>query len=327
MEKKTSIEDHQKDYSTLLKCQLKLLDARKNDKGKCFNPRCPGGFVEKHYKPINNSNGILCKICLGHFHPTVSSPMEHSHIDLVHWFHIIYLMLASRNGISANEVTRHYNYGPSAIFYMMHKIRAWMGECIDFDFQNAVVEIDESYIKTHTKGLGRHHRFKHGRGSERNSNILVIKQRGAGVKLFPMSSSETDSILPIIRNEIHTDSKCIIITDEWKAYHSLKDEGYVHFVVNHSEDVNKQLRYKNGIACTNNGENIFSIVKRSIKGSHINISEKYLPNYLNEIAFRITFKDEKDYGFEILLKKLMPLSEHYKNKFDDGYYPDKNDDN
>ncbi|MBK7683106.1 MAG: transposase [Bacteroidetes bacterium] len=73
-------------------------------------------------------------------------------------------------------------------------------------------------------------------------------------------------------------------------------------VVNHSEK--GANRFKRGMASTNNAKNIFSIVKRSIKGTYRKVTDPYLQNYLNEFAFRFNHRNESDYGFSVLLGEL-----------------------
>jgi len=308
MEKKITNEFQKKKYGTALKCRTALLNFRMGTERVCFNPRCKAS-IDKYYSPLPARKAFICRRCLGHFYPMAGSIFGNTHIDEVHLFEIAYLMLSSRNGIAAKEVERMYGYGYPAIHRLMHLIRSLMGQCLEWSFDNdAVLEIDESFVKTGNKGLGRHHHFKPGRGSEKHSTILVIAERVGKAKLYVIPSADAETIIPLLEEQI--DKSSLLITDDWSAYNGLKARGYSHIQVNHNEK-DPKFRYKNGMASTNTAENIFSNLKRSIKGTYRSTSRQYLQYYLNEYAFRHSFRNEPDYGFSILMQNLGSLSEYY----------------
>ena len=64
-------------------------------------------------------------------------------------------------------------------------------------------------------------------------------------------------------------------------------------------------------ACTNQAESFFSRMRRSQIGQHHSFSNKYLPFYANEMAFREDVRrvDNKSICFELLFKALhSPIS-------------------
>jgi hypothetical protein len=62
-----------------------------------------------------------------------------------------------------------------------------------------------------------------------------------------------------------------------------------HERVNHKEG-----EYVRGDVSTNQAENFFSQLKRSIDGTHHHVSVDHLPRYLAEFGFRYTFRKESD---------------------------------
>jgi hypothetical protein len=62
-----------------------------------------------------------------------------------------------------------------------------------------------------------------------------------------------------------------------------------HEMVNHNLD-----EYARGDVSTNQAENFFSQLKRSIDGTHHHVSVDHLPRYLAEFGFRYTFRKESD---------------------------------
>jgi len=305
-----TIEDFDRQYSTSNKVLRALLEFRMSEDGFCFNPNCPYDVpINKYYVPVSNRTAFLCRMCQEHFYPMADSIMYKSHVRPEHWFQVIYRMLASRNGISMQEIFRTYGYQLPTVFNMMHAIRRQMNKCLDFKFQNIVVEIDASGVSTGKKGYNKHFKMKSGRGSQRKANVLVIKSRGNKAKFYIVNSEEEESVLRVIEQEV--DKSCLIITDEFGAYNALTRHGYNHVVINHKSANGKARRFKDGIASTNYAEGLFSVLKRNIRGAHIHVSNTYLENYLSECAFRLTYAEEFDYGFNILINSFGSLSNHY----------------
>ncbi|HET6992084.1 MAG TPA: IS1595 family transposase [Bacteroidia bacterium] len=237
------------------------------------------------------------------------SIFDHTHISLSAWFLIIYKILLSRNGVAAKEIHREYGFAYRSVFRMLHNIRALMWECLGFELENTVIEIDESYVSTGNKGYGRHFPFTRGRGSLKSTSILGIVERRGKARFIVIPDTTADTIIPEILNSIPTST--IIYTDSWGAYNQLQALGYKHAIVNHSKF--EFVDYETG-ASTNSAENAFMNFKRIVRGTWRNISEGKLQKYLNEQAFRQSFRDEHDYGFEIFMKCFPPLSEVYGEK-------------
>lgn len=300
-----TINDFKRRFGTKSACLEYLLKQRMSPDGQCFNPKC-NAAIDDYYHLLKGKTAFICSRCLGHFHPMVNSIFDHSHIPINIWFEIIYKILYSRNGISAFEIHRTHGYSYTTVFRMLHAIREFMAECLDFELEGTVVEVDESYISTGNKGLGRHFRFHTGRGSEKHTSILAITERKGVAKLFIIPSTTATDILPVILENIPTTT--IIYTDSWDAYNKLTELGYEHAMVNHS------IEFVNESASTNTSENVFSNLKKVIGATHRNVSEGKLQLYLNENAFRHSFRFESDYGFKKLMERLSPLSEYYTFK-------------
>lgn len=82
-------------------------------------------------------------------------------------------------------------------------------------------------------------------------------------------------------------------TDEGRGYKRLTVELAAHRTVNHAED--EYARYEAGeMVSTNQAENFFSQLKRSIDGTHHHVSTEHLPRYLAEFDFRFTTRKMSD---------------------------------
>ncbi len=75
--------------------------------------------------------------------------------------------------------------------------------------------------------------------------------------------------------------------------------GYNHETVNHSAK-----EYVRGDRHTNTMEGFWSIIKRSIKGTHVHVSPEHLPKYLGEFEFRWNLRKNPQKMFPVLLKRL-----------------------
>lgn len=300
--------DFKRKYSTEKLCMTALLNYRMSPDGRCFNPSCNAHVREYKYMSGSARKAFLCPRCLGHYYPMVDSIFDHTHIKIEDWFNIIFKMLSSRNGISANEIQRITGHSYCTGFNIIHKIREQMGKSLDFIFEDTNVECDESGVRTGNKGMNKNTYLGTGRGNKKQSGVFVIAERGGlgRVKLFAVRNAESETLIPIIKENVAINSA--IYTDKWGAYNPLKSLGYTHETVNHSE------KFKDGLACTNTAENVFSNLKRVIRGTHRNVSHRKLQNYLDENSFRLSYRNEEDYGFDRLLKSLTSLSDNYGNK-------------
>jgi hypothetical protein len=76
-------------------------------------------------------------------------------------------------------------------------------------------------------------------------------------------------------------------TDELHGYKGLEDD-FTHEVVNHAET------YVRGHVHTNGMENFWSVLKRTIKGTYVNVEPFHLFRYLDEQAFRFNLRKGDD---------------------------------
>jgi len=88
----------------------------------------------------------------------------------------------------------------------------------------------------------------------------------------------------------------MVSTDEFKTYCQLPEHGFKHGVCNHNSG-----QYVNGTHHTNSVEGFWSHFKRSVKGTHVHISPKYLPNYLGEFEYRYNSRSNPGSMFSRLL--------------------------
>jgi transposase-like protein len=212
---------------------------------------------------------------------------ERSRTPLKNWFYAIFLMSATRSGISAKQLQRELGVTYKTAWRMFREIRTLMQSSPQPML--GIVEADECYIGGRSHG-------KRGRASENKTPVFGLVQRGGNVHSEKVERVTARNLKAIIRERV--DRSSIMVTDEFWSYNYLHEEFAGHLRVNHSKG-----EYANGIVHTNTIEGFWSVLKRGINGVYHAVSKKYLQSYIDEYAFRYNHrKDEQPMFLTILAK-------------------------
>lgn len=87
-----------------------------------------------------------------------------------------------------------------------------------------------------------------------------------------------------------------IHTDEALAYDGLECRGYTHKTVKH-----RAKQYVDGDCHVNGLEGVWSMLKRSINGTHIHVSPQHMNKYLVEFEYRYNLRKNPEMMFPLLL--------------------------
>ena len=243
-------------------------------------PICPhcGGFdrIGKMGGKSTRIGTYKCYQCRKPFTVKIGTIFEASHVPMHHWLQAIYLMCASKKGVSSNQLHRTLGVTLKTAWFMSHRIREAMrsGELAPFGSGGGVVEVDETYIgnegKKPAKARGGHHKNK----------VLSLVDRATGrAKSFVVKDIRKETVLPILRENIAREA--MVMTDEARVYAELADEFEGHAFVSHSAD-----EYVRGDVHTNTIEGYFSIFKRGMRGIYQHCDKKHLHRYMAEFDFR-----------------------------------------
>ena len=197
---------------------------------------------------------------------------------------------------------------------MGHKIRELISG-IDPEKLKGFVEFDESYEggKLTNKSLSKRAEFYAnqpnervvvGRNTDGKTPVFAMVERQGRVRAFVVPVIRKNAIYKLIKENV--DTTAIVSTDESPLYTNLRVELDFdnHGRVNHSKD-----EYKRGVYCTNTAEGFFSQLKRTIKGTHIAVSEKYLQNYINEVSFRYNNRHIGGMMFDEVVRQVKPVEQ------------------
>jgi transposase-like protein len=255
------------------------------------------GKDRKHHR-VTGRPAYACDYCGSMISPMAGTIFEKSSTSLRTWFYAMYLMSATRCGISAKQIQRETGVTYKTAWRMFKQIRTLMSENVSLE--GSAVEMDESYFGGFRRG-GRPGRAA-GTSGEKSIVIGAVERGGKVVAL--VSTDATKATLHGIAKEyILPDS--IVYTDHYPAYMGLdKINGYQPRRINHTAGV-----YVVGDTHTQTIEGFWSLVKRGIGGVYHSVSKKYLQTYLNEYSFRYNRRNSGQPMFTSLLEQVSAKAE------------------
>lgn len=248
-------------------------------------PHCGSVDSARRLQGVKAKNGNVriglwkcyAKECRKQFTVRVGTVFESAHIPLHKCLQAVYLMTASKKGVSAHQLHRILEITYKSAWFLAHRIREAMrdGTLAPMGGGGKVVEIDETIIG---KVQGAPRRMTRG-GSQFRNIVLTLVERGGSARSFHIDGTTLGTLLPIIRTNIRRESA--LHTDQASWYRALKGDFADHQTVNHMED-----EYVRGDVTTNTVEGYYSIFKRGMKGVYQHCAEKHLHRYLAEFDFR-----------------------------------------
>jgi transposase-like protein len=307
-------------------CLRFLWDTRFNlgdDEAHC--QRCDEIRLFKRYVGKQQRQAWTCTACGFQVYPTAGTIFHKSSTSVVLWFHAMYLMTSTRCGISAKQLERELGVTYKTAWRMFTLIRNELMVQDDDLTLSGVVEMDETLVGGKPRQSDRAGWAK-GTGTERRQavqkwigenkvSVFGMVERNRMVSMHDEPKPRVTQrgkivakVVPAIRVETtkphmdhHVMSGTRIVTDDSKIYRGLKNEGWRHDTVNHSERV-----YVVGDIHTSTIEGFWSLVKNGIRGSHHAVSPKWLQGYLNEYVWRYNQRDGRAMFALLLLRAAQP---------------------
>lgn len=223
-----------------------------------------------------------CGQCKGQFTVRMGTIFEESKLPMTKWLQAIFLMCASKKGVSAHQLHRTLEVTYKTAWFLAHRIREAMrsGDLSPFGFGGGAVEVDETYIgREPGKPVKRafHHKMK----------VLTLVDRESGrARSMVVDNIRPATLAPIILENIDREAR--LMTDEAGHYLHVGRQFAEHGVVRHGQD--EYVNADDRTIHTNTIEGYFSIFKRGMKGVYQHCAKKHLHRYLAEFDFRYSYR-------------------------------------
>jgi transposase-like protein len=226
-----------------------------------------------------------CNECNKPFTVTVGTVMEDSKIPLNKWVLAFHLMVASKKGMSALQLSRMLGVTYKSAWFLCHRIREAMAPAAPGPLggEGKIVESDETVIGGKTKNRA------YTKKEPKKHTVLTLVERDGHSRSFHVANVKAKTLREKIVTTVSRKSH--LMTDELTSYVGVGKEVENHSSVNHSGDEYVRL---GGFVHVNTSECRFSLMKRAVFGTHHSISEAHLPRYLSEWDHKWNYRKVTD---------------------------------
>ncbi len=269
--------------------------------------KCPGcGSADVRFLATRRLWECKTKHPKRQFSAKVGTIFEDSALGLDKWFAAIWLIANAKNGISSYEIGRALGVTQKTGWFMLHRIRTAM-KAGTFEKLSGRVEADETFIgpdprmmhasKREARGIGRADGAGYGPKLSKAIIAGLLDRKAGRIHAEVVPNVQAASLDPIIREHVAPGSE--MITDALRSYHSVRDQ-YIHSVID------KTTAYVKGHVHTNGLENFWSLLKRMVRGTYVNVEPYHLGRYVDEEVFRFNMRKMNDGGrFVHVLRSVM----------------------
>ena len=216
-----------------------------------------------------------CGECRKQFTVKVGTVFEHARMPLHLMLQATHLIMSSKKGISAHQLSRILEVQYKSAWFLAHRIREAMrsGDMAPF---GGIVEVDETFIGR-LKGAPVKRAFHH------KMKVLALVDRDTGhARTMVVNDVTAKTLMPIVRANVAKEAT--IMTDEHNAYTKIADHFAGHGTTTHS--AGQYVDYVDPTIHSNTVEGYSSIFKRGMKGIYQHCGEQHLHRYLAEFEFR-----------------------------------------
>lgn len=220
-----------------------------------------------------------CGQCKGQFTVRMGTIFEESKLPLTKWLQAIFLMTASKKGVSAHQLHRTLEVTYKTAWFLAHRIREAMrcGDLAPFGQGGGMVEVDETFIGVEPgepkAKAGGNHKMK----------VLSLVDRSTGqARSYVLDFINAKAIGEVVAANMSREA--ILMTDEARHYVKIGEGFAGHGHTHHA--AGEYVSRFNPLVHTNTVEGFFSIFKRGMRGVYQHTSKKHLHRYLAEFDFR-----------------------------------------
>ena len=227
---------------------------------------------------------LMCRRCGYQASVTAGTIFHRTRLPLQDWFRAMWWMTDQKQRLSALRLQRLLGIGSyrTAWLWLQKLRRAFV--LPDVDRLGGRVEVDEIHMGRIEAGRGR-------RYLESKALVAIAAQidgKGIGrIRLRRIPTASPNQLVAFVKHVIEPSS--IIITDGWKAYAGLKQEGFKH----RPRSINASG--KTASALLPRVHRVASLFKRWLVSTHQGtLSREQLDFYLNEFTVRFNRRTSRD---------------------------------
>lgn len=229
------------------------------------------------------------KECRKQFSMKKGTIMEDSALPLTKWLPALWMVANDKNGISSCELARALGITQKSAWFMLMRCREAM-KSGTFMKLSGSVEVDETWVGGKGYNMSAARKAKAGitgagRIQGNKAIVMGMVQRGGALVAKVVDSTRRKDLIPEIEQTI--DSGSTVYSDALMSYSTLRLK-YDHKFVDH------QKKFVDGDIHTNTMENFWCLLKRSIKGTYVQVAPEHLDSYVTEQAFRYNQRKKND---------------------------------
>jgi transposase-like protein len=221
-----------------------------------------------------------CANCRRQYTITVGTIFEDTRIPLHKWLMAIYLMCASKKGISAHQLHRMLGITYKSAWFMCHRIRYAMTQAPLNELLSGTVEVDETYVGGKPRGNSK------ARKVSKKVAVMALVERGGEARAMTVKSVDAKSVYDVMMQ--HISNQAHVMTDGSPVYYRTGADFPTHSVIDHNKE------YVNGNVHINTAEGWFALLKRGLMGTFHHVSEQHLDRYAIEFCFRYNRRKDED---------------------------------
>lgn len=226
------------------------------------------------------------------FSAKVGTIFEDSPLGLEKWLPAVWLIVTAKNGISSMEIHRSLGVTQKTAWFMLHRIREAMknGSILKMGGNDmGPVEVDETFVGPKPQKMHRERRLRMQTAEKGNQKAIVmgmLDRNSRQVRAVVVPNVRKEVLQAEILNGIEGGST--VYTDGYPGYDQLLLKGYLHQVINHTQEFVRGQVHTQGI------DNFWSLLKRMLTGTYVAVEPFHLDRYVTEQVFRYNNRATKD---------------------------------
>jgi transposase-like protein len=232
-----------------------------------------------------------CKSCRKQFSVITGTVFHGTKVPLHTWLMVVFEMCANKNGIAAREIARKYGVAPRTAWFMTNRLREAMKNLAPERLISGTVVADETFIGPTPSNQHGYKRIPGGQGQMRADKVAVVSlvdKESGEVRSRVVPNVTGENLRQVMEDNVSMPDTVLHTDYEW-SYEHFGHRFAEHHRVNHAA-----REWVRGDVSTNQAENYFSQLKRSLDGTHHHVSRKHLPRYLAEFDYRYSTRELTD---------------------------------